>query len=532
VLACSHDTTSNDDGDGFTVHCHFDLGDSTCQVAFPNKPYCNTCVDKSENLGCVSTPPPPGCSSNGGTQSDTGEDDESDEGESSTGTTSIDPSTSTLTSPDTTADSAESTGEPYVCEEEGLLDEDCEAIDPSTSYCIGAACVGCNDVGGDPFCLTIDGTRPVCDESSNVCLGCEMGGEDFCGAATPVCDGTGECRGCSTHLECPGTACHIAADDPLAGSCFAANEVVWVDASAICPGMGTEASPSCSLAATLAAIPVDGNVVVALVGVTPYDEAAVAVDGTTVAILGTAGVPSLVGAPGLDAPSLAIEGARVYVQGVRVIGNTESHGISCADGTLWLDASEVRDNAGYGLSVDSPCDVTVRRASLHNNTGGGIRQLGGALVLDNAVVGQNGDGSNGPGVNLQFADLTAIYATIAGNDGVGADSIQCLEATGRVRNSIITGVTQSSIDLDCFVFDFETNAIDTPTFATPESVQVDEYDDFWFLDPDAGDFRLANPPFTPFGDVARWEDGDPDVDADGTMRPQGGELGYAGADEP
>jgi len=529
-VACSADTTSSDDGNGFTVHCHYDLGDATCQAAFPGQPFCNTCVDKSQDLGCVSTTPPPGCSSNG-TPTDTGEDDESED-ESSTGSTSLDPTTESATAPDTTVDSTESTGVPYTCEEEGQLDEDCEAIDPSAAYCVGATCVGCGDVGGDPFCLSVDGTRPVCGESTNACLGCEMGGDGFCTDETPVCAATGECRGCTSHIECPGTACHIAADDPLAGSCFAANEVVWVDRGAICPGTGTQAAPSCSLAATLAAIPADGNVVIALVGGTPYDEHAVAVSGTTVAILGTAGVPALVGQPAQGESSLAIEGARVYVQGVRVVGNTESHGISCGNGTLWLDASEVRENAEYGVYVTSPCDVTVRGASVHNNAGGGIRQLGGALVLDNAVVGQNGDGARGPGVNLQFADLTAIYATIAGNDGVGSDSIQCLEATGRVRNSIVTGVAQSSIDLDCFVFDFETNAVDTAAFATPESVQVGAYDDFWFIDPDAGDFRLANPPFTPFGDVALWADGDPELDADGTMRPQGGERGYAGVDEP
>jgi hypothetical protein len=531
ALACSADTTSSDDGSGFTVHCVFDLGDATCQAAFPSKPFCNTCQDKSQSLGCSANVPPPGCMPDGATLTDTGE-DSGDAESSSDGTTSDDPSTTTGPEPDTGADESSTTEVSISCEEEGQLDEDCERADPSRPYCINATCVGCDAVGGDPFCSSIDATLPVCDPSTTVCLGCEMGGAEFCGGDTPVCDLSGACRACSAHAECPGTACHLAPDDPAAGSCFGEDEVVWVDRDAICPGTGTENNPSCSLAATLAALPVGGNAVVALMGGAPYDEHVVADGDITVAILGTAGVPELVGEPGLDDASLSVGNARVYAQGVRIASNAESHGIACGGGTIWLDLAEVRQNADYGIYLTSPCDVTLRNAGVHNNPGGGIRQLGGALVLDNALVGQNGDGAHGPGINLQYADLTAIYATIAGNDGVGSDSIQCLDSTGTVRNSIVTGASAVSIDLDCFVLDFETNAVDTATFGGPESAIVAEYDDFWFIDPDAGDFRLANPPFTPFGDVALWEDGDPPIDADGTARPQGGELGYAGVDEP
>src|SRR5205085_4203791 len=133
-----------------------------------------------------------------------------------------------------------------------------------------------------------------------------------------------------------------------------------------------------------------------LVAGTPYDEHAVASD-ATVAILGTGGAPELVGEPGLQDGSLSILDARVYVQGVRITGNPQSHGIVCGAGSVWLDQSESRDNDEYGIFLTSPCDVMLRRASVHNNGGGGIRQFGGTLVLDNAVIGQNGDGVRGPG---------------------------------------------------------------------------------------------------------------------------------------
>src|SRR5687768_973047 len=125
-VACSHDTTSSTDtGNNFTVHCADSNGDATCQVAFPAKPFCNACVDKSHDLGCVSTAPPPGCSPDGTTFEGSGDDED---GESSSGgSTTSDTDSSTGIPADTTS-SVDSTGADFVCEEEGQLDEDCEAL--------------------------------------------------------------------------------------------------------------------------------------------------------------------------------------------------------------------------------------------------------------------------------------------------------------------------------------------------------------------------------------------------------------------
>lgn len=527
VVGCNVDATSNTGGMNLVPHCEDIHGNATCQTAFPGRPFCSRCVEKEDHQGCVSAPPPPVCQV-GGTATEsthsTGEPEES--------STSADTSSSSTTTPvaDTsTGSSSSSTGESFTCNEEGQLDEDCEAIDFARAYCFESHCVGCVDAGGDAFCGAFDPDVPFCNPDTDRCETCANAGAGFCSGSAPICTSSGACAPCSEHAECPDSACHIAPTDPLVGECFDPVDVVWVNGNSICPGLGTEASPSCSLAQVMTTFGPGESWVVHVIGAN-YLEHVVATD-ATVALLGQ-GAVSVLGEPGLDDGSLSIESGFVYLQGVRVRDNLESHGIVCSGGGLWMDQSEVRDNAEYGIYLTAPCDVTVRRASVHDNLGGGIRQLGGTLHLDNAAVAGNGDGVSGPGINAQYSDIHILYSTIAGNDAVGADSIQCLDATGTVRNSIVQGVSTGSVDLDCFVFDFTTNAIDTMSFVGADGVPVDAYDPQWFVNPDEGDFRLVNAPFTQFGDVAEWVDGDPPNDADGTMRPVGGELGFAGVDEP
>jgi hypothetical protein len=199
---------------------------------------------------------------------------------------------------------------------------------------------------------------------------------------------------------------------------------------------------------------------------------------------------------------------------------------------VWIDDTEIAGNAGWGIFDTAPCNLTVRRGTLHHNETGGIRLFGGTLDLVNATIAVNGDGSSGPGIDLQFASINALYSTIVGNDGATSDSITCNMAEGVLRNSIVQGVSNFSISLDCFGFMFTRNALDNSNFAQGTNVLVPVYNSIQFVDPANGDFRLEAPPLSPFGDVAQWEEGDPVLDADGTPRPTDGSLGYAGIDEP
>jgi hypothetical protein len=249
-------------------------------------------------------------------------------------------------------------------------------------------------------------------------------------------------------------------------------------------------------------------------------------------LVGNGGVPVLQG-DGAGFPGLTLTDGRAYLVGTSVSGNATADGIRCSDATVWLQGSAIGDNGDYGIYTTGPCSLRLDASSVFNNLGGGIRVFGGSLQLDNAAVGNNGNGARGPGINAQYATVDVLYSTIAGNDGVGADSLQCFETEGSVRNSIVVGQSTNSASLDCFPLAFATNAIDAASFAGNGGSHVtDAYNPVWFNDADGGDFRLGAPPLTPFGGIALWVDGDPLFDADGTERPVDGALGYAGADEP
>ena len=505
-------------------HCGDEAGDATCMSAHPSQPFCDLCRSASENQGCAASPPAvPACRPDPGVFTT---DDPTSGPDTDASTTTTDASTTMVV--ESSSDST--TGEAVACTTELGFDDDCAELNPMRPYCVEGVCVSCSAAGGDAFCGGLDPLTPACDPTTRVCVACDL--EGFaCAPESPICDATGACLGCTAHEQCPDTACHLAPSDPLYGQCFGADDTVWVDASEICPGAGTEESPACSLAAALSGVEDGDDAVIKLAGGSDYEEGPVFEADAAVAIIGD-GAPTVVSADN-NSPSLSIGDGIVYIHGVRFADNPDTHGIVCDSAVLWLQQSELQGNADYGLYTTGPCDVVLERSSVHGNLGGGLRQLGGALRVDNSAVGANGDGVSGPALNLAYAEVEVIYATVAGNSGTQNDSIQCVESLGTVRNSIVVGAEGGSVNLDCFTLDFDRNAIDTVGFTGAEGTLVaDPYNENWFSAPENGDFRLAAPALTPFGEVAVWEEGDPPLDGDGTERPQGGEAAYAGVDEP
>lgn len=521
----------------FTPHCGDEEGDTTCALKAIGKPYCDLCRPASSDQGCAPEPPTvPACRVGGGlatTGADT-EDASSSSGEGTTMPTTLDPETTDSVDDSTgEASSSSSSGGPMLpCDSpDGTFDEGCEAEDSGRPYCLEQLCVSCATAGGEAFCGAGDPLLPACSDDTGQCAPCGDVDAFVCGQESPVCDVTGACLSCVAHAECETGACHLDPADPLVGECFLEEEIIYVDENAVCPGDGSEATPNCSLDDALSSVAEDENRLL-LVAPGQYDESVELNVDATVAIIGNGGVPSLEG-NALDSAGLALTDGRVYTMGIRVSNNGVGDGITCSNATLWMQGSEVGDNADYGIYGTGPCTMRLEASSVFNNQGGGIRVFGGSLVLDNAAVGSNGNGARGPGINAQFATIDILYSTIAGNDGVGPDSLQCLETEGTVRNSIMVGASTASAALDCFPLDFATNAIDSASFAGDGGLHItDSYNALWFNDADGGDFRLGAPPLTPFGDIALWLEGDPPVDADGTERPMDGALGFAGADEP
>lgn len=533
AAGCSVDPSGT--GPMLVPHCGDDLGDQTCQVGQAGRPYCDLCKPASQNQGCVAQPPAvPACRpgpTGPTTLSTSGPEPTGDVTDSSSSTGETSPTTQV----DTSGSDSSSSGGPIVecMGDDGEPDDDCLRVNPDRPYCIDNVCRGCNGAGGDTFCEQLDAVAPACESNSGTCVACGDAEEFACPSDRPICDGSGACLGCAAHSDCPDTACHLDPSDPLWGECFADGEVVWVDNNEICPGAGTEASPNCSLSAALGAADEGESLVINLAGGgAPYDENVLLDEDAYVAIIGSS-APTVSGGVGVEEASLRVHGGVAYLSGVRFAGNLETHGVDCAKSVLWLQNSEIGNNTGYGLYNSSDCRLNVVSSSIHHNTGGGVRALGGRLRLENASVGVNGSGIRGPALLLQYVDVDILYATIVGNDGIQYDSIQCLEASGSVRNSVVVGATGPSVSLDCFQLEYDRNAIDTVGFTGPEGTLVtSEYNPTWFVDEPGGDFRLNSPALTPFGDVAVWAPGDPPLDADGTERPVGGEAGFAGVDEP
>lgn len=534
AAACNVEPGSNPQ---FAPHCGDASGDATCVQSHRNKPFCSLCVALEDDQGCVASPPVPACRPGGGTNPGDGGDtmdmDTTDGMDTEMSTTSgTDTGVSTV-AVDETGTSGTDTETFVPCEAEGELDPTCEELDASAPFCFEGACADCMVAGGDAFCGGLSVETPACDATAGTCIPCYAADRPVCGAASPICDDDlGACMPCRSHADCGGTACHLSPEDPLVGACFTDEEVVWVDITASCPGNGTEANPYCSLEDTLDELDDEDQMVINLVGGDPYDEDLVLTNAATLAIRGV-GSPSLVSAAGGITPTLRVGGgAIVYLSNLRVINNEQGPGIQCDGAVVSMNNVVVADNGRRGLTGLSPCTIEMTRTRVHHNLQGGLRLLGGHLVLDNATIGENGNGSAGPGIHLVAATIDAVYATVAGNDGIGADSLQCDgEVSGTVRNSIFDGVDNESIDLDCFMIEYDNNALHSSSFGQGTNIETDGYDSFYFNDPDDGDFRLSAPPLTPYGGVAQWEEGDPRQDADGTDRPTD-DLGYAGIDEP
>lgn len=519
-------------GVSFVQHCSEAGGDSTCVANYTNRPWCSLCADQAVNQGCVAAEPVPQCSPNGGifpytTGPGTGDDPSTTSGTTADGsdTVSVDETTISL-------DGTSSTGD-EPCEGSGF-DNTCADRDAALPYCDEGTCVSCMDAGGDQYCAgTIGSETPACDTARGTCSPCDGVMRSVCSGQSPICGDSGACEACEEHSDCPDTACHLSSNDPLVGACFEDTDVRWVDTTAVCPGMGTQASPSCSLQGTLSGLGAGDVRVIKLVDNGAMNQQFTAAGDVTVAIVGEGGVPVFAGNPGSAGGAfVASGGSLLYFDGLRFNGNPLSHGISCGGSEVWLTDSEVANNAGWGIFDTGPCTLQLRRTTLHHNALGGIRVIGGALTLDNSAVAVNGNGAAGPAVELQFGTLSFLYSTIVGNDGGTSDSLTCNMAMGEIRNSIVQGVDPFSISLDCFMLTMENNALDNSNFAAGTNVQVPLYDEVQFVDPDTGDFRLQAPPLSPYGGIALWLQGDPVFDADGSERPTDGSLGYAGIDEP
>jgi hypothetical protein len=411
---------------------------------------------------------------------------------SSPSATSIETTELSSTSSSSESSEAESTAADSSSET-ASVDPDTTSPDESSSSSSGCSeietCVPCNELP-ESACGEAFVDRPVCDADSGLCMQCSDTNTSQCEGTTPVC-AEGQCVACSFHEECPATACNAST-----GACFDDRCVRHVD--------GDGGQDYSTLSTALA----DGCVVLLHErdGDVPYNES-LGISGLTIAILAAEGEHPVVQGIG-GAPSILVEDdATVFLQQVRLRGNTGASGLSLIDSTVYVDNSQIIQNDG-----------------------GGIVASGGELLVRNSFIGSNGGNSFSPttGVAAEGTNLNIVYTTIAFNEGDGADSFQCTTTTGTLRNSIVVGSDPSSFDCPGVFADH--TAFDDDV-AGGGNVDVSPASGSWFVNP-TSDFHLTVAGSAVFADLAEWTTGDPAVDIDGTEpRPNSdGAADVAGAD--
>lgn len=449
-----------------------------------------------------------------------------DDTTSGTGTTTGDETTSSATTTTTNA------GECTPADE-----HENEGCPPAEPYCNSKGeCVACTGISS---CAVADPTRPACDAGSGLCVECTAQDASGCAGATPVCDGEAmTCRACTEHAECTGSACDIAT-----GACFPVEHALWVDAAGGCDddGAGSEAAPLCTISAALARVSADKPRAILVRGATYSDPLAVPAN-SLVAILRVGATAVAIAGPGSE--SLRVDaGARVYLDGLEVSGNTQGSGIGCTGAEVWVDHTLIRQQAQSGLAAEN-CTLRLRAAVLTKNIGEGLFLAGGEARLENVFVTDNGDKNiaDNPRGGLALAGGAAaelVYTTLYGNSAFigGGYSIDCDPDAGEesltIRNSIAFNFTGYST--------FNCEGAEEVTHSAISAASDDPNDDNTGVTTVENSMLMAPDPKLPgvyrpkkdtkLVEVGVHAVGDPDRDFEGDPRPTDG-PGFPGADHP
>ena len=378
-------------------------------------------------------------------------------------------------------------------------DEDCgDAVAP---FCDGeGVCVSCDGMpDGNAACGEADAGLAVCDGGE--CVQCAAGASEACDGQTPVCDEeVRTCGACVEHSECPESACHLDGGD--VGGCFDEGDVVTAGSTA-------------QLEAAFSGAGANADVVVVLTGSNYSNVSIDFVTNAEVAVIGdgsqdisgnTSG-----GIVGTGGSSI------VYFAGVSIAGNISGDGLSCSGTSVWLDDSEVRNNAQVGMDVSGGCAAHLRRTVVRANAGGGVVVNGATFIAEDSAISTN-LGAN-PGVQVINSTLELTYSTLVGNFASGGtpDSIQCTNPSGFVRNSVVQGEGATSV-AGCGALSWDYSAVDTSGLGGTND-NVGAWTSSWFEMPDSGNYHLTSAGETGLDGIAEWQAGDPLFDVDGDAVP-------------
>lgn len=367
-------------------------------------------------------------------------------------------------------------------------DAECGAATP---HCSMGTCVACSATPNpDAACARLDPDFPLCNDDE--CVQCSDRDTTVCTGTVPVCDPTSHlCVGCTAHLQCPDSACHL--DE---GSCLPEDRVWYVDGDAnnCLAASGTMAAPYCTIDDALGEIAQASRATIRVIAASaPYSEA-LAIDGNrTVALMGQGPTAPILDA--LGAPSVTVESATLFAERLRWQSNAQDPAIMLDDAVAWIDRSEIVQNQGGGIDASN----------------------GAMLHLRSSVIGAGGTGlADRVALRIDGATMDVVASTIAGNDGSATSSIRCLGGGGgSVRSSIVVGLDPPSIS--CLGLQVDDSAVDTNGLDGAGNMVFASFNAGWFVAPAAGDFHLVAG--TVFEGLGLWHVGDPTVDLDGDARP-------------
>ena len=477
-------------------HCANQDGDAWCAERHGGaRPFCvlGTCGPTEDRDGCVETEPSAECYSPCG-NSMTVDDDASCM--TAAGSTSGGMTSSGNGSDSSGESGNESTTGPQPCGG----DEDC--TDTAAPYCnpLGE-CVGCDGTDEpNAACAGTDTGLPLCVDGA--CVACTTENPAVCDEQLLLCDGEANaCVACSQHEQCGSGACELAV-----GRCFSPDVVVHVDGDG---GQDFE-----TVAAAVAAVDegMHGVIVVhGLDGELSYQGLVLVDGGKTIAMLAAPDEAPIIQGTGGN-PGVRVEGpaTTLYVDGLRVAGNTGGLGMEVDGATAWVDRSRIVQNTGGGVLANNGANVTLRNCFVgHGTSSEHAIEINGAtaeILYTTAAVGFD-----------NFADIFAVSCATP------------MDVT--VRNSFLISIDDVGTELSCLGATVSNTAAETMLPGSGNVALGDVALD-WFFDLDTGDFRLDNPPAA-IQTTARWLEGDPLTDINGTPRPSVSDSpDYGGADVP
>lgn len=428
----------------------------------------------------------------GTTSGSTGPSDSTGPGDSTSDSTgSSDSSDSSTGSDDTTTGSDDSTTGSEV---------GCERCDAALPHCVDGECVPCSEAP-DPnaSCAATSDEHPICFDGA--CVACTLEDAGACPVELPVCALPAHaCVECTDHTDCPGSACDIAE-----GTCFAAEQVVEVDADACDPDdvCALDGGPCCSVDEALA-LPEDELAIIVHGGSNPVGSIALA--DRRIAIRGAPGgtfAANRISAFG----QLEIDGGRLYIAELFASASTTPW-IIVSDGLARFDRATIEHLGAASVALDGA---------------GAQAQVVSSVMFP--VVATNPayiDADGGATVDVRYSTIVLSAGTTA---------VTCtLGNTVTLRNDLI--LSNSDLPVTLCPSAEVTYSATSYNIDGDGNQTIGPYSSTW-VEASMFDYHLTDQHPMLIGVTAQWTEGDPLVDLDGEARMVGqGVLGYAGADRP